>query len=309
MLLHQMAARLLGGGPDEGAERLGVTSAPEKQTGIVGHFPADSIERYSFRYDGKEAFDLLVARYRDGDGAERTAVLFPRGEKESLFSVSPSGLRHDVWQAAAKAISSKAPENALFLSWWDDGQRIHFLSGREAWLRAPSEQSFINPVWKAMRQKLQEASAEERERLVKMARWLTLDAGKALAEMGEYFGKSRPVYLLVTNDLLLRLSEIAAYGGASPPLASKRFPAGENLHGDIAQVKRWANEEGDGNYLVQKEGGYYRAFRPAQGEAKNTLLVRLLPFIDSLKKPPERVSLVYRSRWGAFLSVYKIDLS
>jgi hydroxylamine oxidation protein HaoB len=40
----------------------------------------------------------------------------------------------------------------------------------------------------------------------------------------------------------------------------------------------------------------------------NSLLVRLLPFVDSLKKLPEHINLVYQSHWGGYLSIYKIDL-
>lgn len=80
-----------------------------------------------------------------------------------------------------------------------------------------------------------------------------MDSGKALAEIRQKFGTSRPIYLLATNDLLMRVGEFADYGGAPIRLISRTFMAHDNLHGDIAQIKQWATEEGNSNYLVQKK--------------------------------------------------------
>jgi len=289
----------------DGGEQLAVRHASAAQTGAPGRFPAQSVERYIFSQDGKDLFDLLLARYQDNEGMQQGAVLFPKDAQE--IASSPTGLRHDVWQSAAEIIARKAPEDALFLSWWDDGQRIRYLSGKAPWLQRPAMQTFVNPVWKALKDNLPAASAEEGARLTQMARWLTMDSDKAIAEIAAHFGASRPVYLLVNNDLLLHLAELAAYGGAPLALDAKNIPAGNDLHGDIAQVKRWANETGEGNYLAQKEGNYYRVWSTPDAKAKNSLLVRLLPFVDSLKQLPAGVSLVYQSHWGGFLSVYKVD--
>jgi hydroxylamine oxidation protein HaoB len=286
-------------------ERLTVRQAPEPPAAVQGLFPARSVERHAFSQGDKAMFDLLVVRYQDREGAEQSAVLFPK-EAAGIAS-TPTGLRQEVWQSAADVIARKAPEDALFLNWWDDGQRIHFLSGRESWLRRPALKTFTNPVWKALKDSLLAASDEESARLAQMARWLTMDSEKAIAEIAAHFGPSRPVYLLVDNDLLLHLAEFSAYGGTPLMFETKNIPAGNDLHGDIARVKRWAHETGDGNYLAQKEGDYYRVWSTLDAKVKNTLLVRLLPFIDSLKQLPEGVSLVYQSHWGGFLSVYKID--
>ncbi len=289
------------------SDEFSVSHALGSPADVQGHFPAQAVERYSFEQDGKDLFNLLIARYQDKDGIQQSAVLFPKDTQSSVVASSPTGLRREIWQSAAEVISRKAPENALFLSWWDDGQRVHFLSGKDAWLRKPSGKTFVGPLWKALQPGLPAASDEESGRLAKMARWLTMDSEKALAEITAHFGTARPVYLLVDNDLLLHLAELSAYGGTSLSLNSKNIPVGNDLHGDIAQVRRWASEESDGNYLAQKEGSYYRVWSTPNEKDKNTLLVRLLPFVDSLKKLPDGVSLVYQSHWGGFLSVYKID--
>jgi hydroxylamine oxidation protein HaoB len=307
-LLYRQLDAVPPAGTEEGkdGDRLKVRHEPEATTGVRGRFPAQSVERHTFSYGGREIFELLVARYQDPEGMQQGAVLFPKDAQK--IASTPTGLRHDIWQTAAEIIADKAPEDALFLSWWDDGQRIRFLSGKESWLRNPSGKTFINPVWNALKDSLQAASDEEGARLTQMARWLTMDCDKAIAEIAAKFGASRPVYLLINNDMLLHLAEFGAYGGKPLPFDSTNIPAGNDLHGDIARVKRWANETGDGNYLAQKEGTYYRVWTTRDATAKNTLLVRLLPFVDSLKRLPEGVSLVYQSHWGGFLSVYKIDV-
>jgi hydroxylamine oxidation protein HaoB len=277
---------------------------------LQGAFSVDSVDDYTVERDGRDAFSLLLAHYKDSQGQEHRAVLFPKSKQTENVLPSATGLRQSIWQEAANAISRNTPKDALILSWWDDGQRIHFLSGRDAWASKPAAQTFVSPVWQHLQDSLLIASDSEREHLSTMAHWLTMGSDKALAEMRQMFGKSRPIYLLVTNDLLMRLGEMVDYGGASLPFVSKTFQAHDNLHGDIAQIKQWAVEEGDSNYLVQKEGLNYHVWATAKASEaeKNSLLVRLLPFVDSLKKLPEHVNLVYQSHWGGYLSIYKIDL-
>lgn len=296
--------------PSKSSE-LTVRRTSEQKSELQGAFPIDSIDGYSIQRDGKEAFSLLLAHYKDSHSQPHRAVLFPKSQQDTDTLPSPTGLRQTIWLAAANAISQHTPVDSLMLSWWDDGQRIHFLSGRNAWLNKPSEETFISPVWKNLQDNLLPASNSEREHLTRMASWLTMDSEKALAEIRHFFGTSQPIYLLVTNDLLMRLTEMADYGGTPLSFISKTLPARDNLHGDIAQIKRWASDQGDSNYLVQKEGLYYHVWSTAKlsGAEKNSLLVRLLPFVDSLKKLPEGVQLVYQSHWGGYLSIYKIDLS
>jgi hydroxylamine oxidation protein HaoB len=290
--------------------QLSVRYIQGQPSDLQGAFSVDSVDNYSVQRDGKDAFSLLLAHYKDSHNQQHRAVLFPKSKQQTGALPSPTELRQTIWQEAAKAISQNTPKDALILSWWDDGQRVHFLSGREAWVSKPAEETFISPVWKSLQGNLLLASDSERGQLGNMARWLTMDSDKALAEMRKSFGTSRPIYLLVTNDLLMRLGEMVDYGGTSLLFSSKAVPAHDNLHGDIAQIKQWAYEEGGGNYLVQKEGLHYHVWATPKASAteNKSLLVRLLPFVDSLKKLPEHVNLVYQSQWGGYLSIYKIDL-
>ena len=288
---------------------LKVTVLQGQASELKGAFLVDSVDDYVFQQDGKDAFSLLLAHYKDAQNQHQRAVLFPKGKQKSTVLSNPTELRQAIWQEAGKAISENTTKDALILSWWDDGQRVHFLSERDTWVSKPAAQTFISPMWKSLQDNLLLAAEPESKQLSTMARWLTMDSDKALAEIKQTLGTSRPIYLLVTNDLLMRLGEIVDYGGTPLSLSSKTVQAHDNLHGDIAQIKQWAYEEGGGNYLVQKEGLHYHVWatpKPA-GTENNSLLVRLLPFIDSLKKLPEHVTLVYQSHWGGYLSIYKID--
>ncbi|NOT86488.1 MAG: hydroxylamine oxidation protein HaoB [Methylococcaceae bacterium] len=290
-----------------GQAALSVKQSAEPPLQPAGAFPTSSLNRFQFSDDGKDLFSLLVARYQDTQQLPRSAILFPADPpSQSNALTSPTGLRQQYWAEATSAIVSNAPKDALILSWWDDGQRVHFLSGLNAWLNKPAAATFAGEVWQALQPQLSLASSEEMPRLSKMAAWLTMDSDKALAEIAANFGKSQPIYLLVSNDLLLRQGELVAYGGSTLSFHANNIPAGADLHGDIAQVKRWAAETGEGNYLVQKEGQYYRAWSPSDPATKNALLVRLLPFIDSLKQLPKGVERVYQSGGGGYLSVYKL---
>jgi hydroxylamine oxidation protein HaoB len=51
--------------------------------------------------------------------------------------------------------------------------------------------------------------------------------------------------------------------------------------------------------------GGTRAWRITREEGTKTLLARLLPFTTSLAKPLDKLSLVYQSPWGGYLSVYE----
>jgi hydroxylamine oxidation protein HaoB len=276
-------------------------------TPIQGAFPVNSAKQLRFLHNEKSIFEFTAVNYRDRNTQARTALLFPKNPQDSVLMPSPTGQRHAIWQEAATMVSEKSPQDALFLGWWDDSQRLHFLSGRETWLTTPGAATFKSPLWQNLQSVFTPASNEEEGKLKNLARWLTMDSRQALAEMAAYFGKNRPVYLAVTNDLLMRSAEMADYGGSPLSIPATTLPVSANLHGDIRQIQTMAGEMGDGNYLVQKEGASYRIWViPKNSPAADTLLIRLLPFVNSLKHLPESARLVYQSHWGAYFSVYRL---
>lgn len=142
-------------------DALTVLQTEATQRVMSNHFAARSVQRYSFDRSGQALFDLHVAHYLDEHENPRNAILFPPPPSDETLTLSPTGLRHDIWQETARMLNRKAPENALFLSWWDDGQRIHFLSGRQSWVHAPPRLSVDSPSWQALKADMPEADAEQ----------------------------------------------------------------------------------------------------------------------------------------------------
>jgi hydroxylamine oxidation protein HaoB len=291
------------------ANAIVVNQTKVQSDDLTAAFTADSVMRLGFQQSGKEIFNLLLAAYRDSNKEARNVLLYPKNPQESIMLPTPMGQRQNVWQLAAETIKQKAPKNALFLSWWDDSQRIHFLTGRETWLSKPGLPTFNSALWKNLQPSLLQASEQEQVSLQQMARWLTMDNELAIKEISKHFGTTKPIYLLVNNDLLMRLAEFVDYGGTRLVIHSKMVSVSDNLHNDISRIKRLAQEEGDGNYLVQKEGLAYHLWIIPKGTQaeKNSLLVRLLPFVDSLKQLPPNLSPTYLSAWGNYLSIYQLS--
>ncbi|MDT8406401.1 MAG: hydroxylamine oxidation protein HaoB [Methylococcales bacterium] len=271
----------------------------------AGRFPAQAAFNYQFLDHELPIARWRVIHYQAGD-LRRAVIAYPSSAKASVFSADPGDLRQQIWLKASQVIAEHAPDDALFLGWWDDSQRIHFATGRETWLTAPGEVTLQQWPWSALAGDLPAVNADHAPRLAQLARWLTMPADQALAEIARTF-QGRSVYFVVTKDLLSRIDELARYQGNSLALIKHKIPGGGDLHGDIAQVQRWAREQASGNYLLQKEQGFYRVWATQTPAAEQALLVRLLPFAESLKRLPTDVSLVWQSGWGGYLSVYQFQ--
>lgn len=263
---------------------------------IDSFFPADHVLRYAVRHGGGK-LTLEAAEYHDSSGNIRR-VLLPRRD---ALDKGP----YAAWITAAKAIREHTAENALFLAWWDNGQRIHFFTGREVWAASPIAGAFPEARQRDFWHEVAGDFAVDSKPLTDLARWLSLDADAALKEMSQTLPKERDVYFLVTTDDLARLSEMEALAGVPLPLETRIFPGGGNFHGLIAQVKRWAQDKGEGNYLVQPlPAGDVRAWRVNEASGEKLLLTRLLPFTGSLAQPLAGLEPVYQSE-NAYLTIYR----
>ncbi len=275
---------------------------------LTSHYLAEAISRYAIGHEDSGAFILHAADYRDERNVPHRATLYladadpPSANDRSALA----RLRHDLWQATMEAIRRHADEDALFLAWWDNGQRIHFFTGREPWAWAPVADAYAEADQRALWGEVGGGFAADEQPLRLWARWLSMDADRALEEMSERLSRDRAVYVLVSLDDLARLAEMERLSGTRLPFETRTFPSGKPIHGSIAQVKRWANEKGGGSYLVQQlPGAGIRAWRITTREGEKTLLARLLPFTGSLAEPLKPMSLVYRSTWAGYLSVYR----
>lgn len=284
---------------------------------LASHFPIDKMVRYAIEREGNSPLLLDVADYRDVQGLAHRAMLHLPGDAALPGAATP--MRHGLWLDAAKSIAGHAGPHALFLTWWDNAQRLHLLAGMESWSLLPAAES-----WRDGHERrfwLEVAGGrDESPKPRQLAHWLTMDATQAVKAMAEQLPKDREAYCLVSVDDLARLSEIETLAGVTLPLETRVFPSGDNFHALIAQVKRWAQgqsaeseltpTEGQTeitpNYLVQQLPGVgIRAWRVTDAKANDLLITRLLPFTGSINRPPEGLQLVYQSE-QAYLSVYRL---
>ena len=300
---------MLFGLPDFPAPRLQYEKLADTKPGeagfpeIKGQYPVEKLVRYRIGRDGASV-DVNVAQYHEPQGQPGSAIVFPPADKTQ--PQGETGLRHDLWQSAAEAIQKHTGQDALFVSWWDDGQRVRLLTGRKPWLDQPVASAFPDKEQQKFWQQAGGGFNADESKLKQLARWLSMDADQALTEMAQALPKDQPVYWLVCLDDLARLSEIEALAGVKLPFEARVFPQADNIHGQIAEVKRWADEKGMGSYLVQQlPSGGARVWRITTEDGVKTLLARLLPFTTSLANPLEHQSLVYQSGWGGYLTVYE----
>jgi len=284
--------------------KAGDASFPDLQ----GRYSAEGLNRYRISRDDEAAVILNVVTYRDEQGGLASAIVFPPGEQsgQGLMGRDEGLLRRDLWNSAAEAVRAHTGEEAPFVTWWDNAQRLRFLTGRKGWVASPVAGAYPDGEDRRFWQSVGGRFQQDEERLRQLARWLTMDAEQALAEMSAVVSNDRPVYFLMCVDDLARLAEMETLSGVKLPFEVRNFPSAADVHTQIAEVKRWANEKGVGAYLVrQLPTGGIRAWRISTPEGARTLLARLMPFTTSLARPLEAMSLVYQSGWGAYISIYE----
>ncbi len=262
---------------------------------------ATRLESYHIRQGETPAFNLDIAVYPAAEPEQRRAIVY-------LPDASDNGKqrRHNDWDDAMRAAREHSPADALFISWWDNAQRLDFMTGRDAWTRQPAAAAFPDPAEQALWRQTAGPFAADDARLRQLARWLSMDAEQARADMAATLPAGRPVYILTCADDLARLREIEALSGKKLGLEARFFPQDADIHRQISQVKSWANAAGTGDYLLQSRPGQgVLAWRVADAETRRSLLVKLLPFTHSLAEPTPGLNLIYRSAGGGYLSIHQ----
>ncbi len=221
---------------------------------------------------------VTVAFYADKTG-HRHQVLLPE----------PTSRRWQNWQRLGAYLREHTEQNALILAWWDNGQRIDFLSGRSTWVKHPPAKAFARND-RSLWQRLSGGFDATEDRLVTLARLWTLDSKTAALELSR-LAPGKPLYMLINSDDLARLDEIQRLGGKKLPLDLKIFPRSDNFHGQIAAVQAWAQQGGNG-YLPQNVPGGIAAWR-ITGKTNPPLWLLLLPFSSSPKQPPRNLERVF----------------
>jgi hydroxylamine oxidation protein HaoB len=307
----------IGGGPSSGfdfEEYPVLMPGDDGFPSVASHYPIRAIERFGIGQPGGRPLLLQVADYQDDQGDQgdpRRAIVFlpaspESGIPENRVESALNRLRWQAWLDAAQAIDRHVGDDALFVSWWDNAQRIHFLTGKRSWLQMPAAELF-DADYRDFWRRASGGFSENSEPLRRLADWLTMDADKALASISQTLGTGKDVYLLASTDDLARMSEIGKLSGRPLPFETRLFQTGGNIHNLIARVKRWAREKGSGSYLVQRLPGVgVRTWRIAGPAGEKMLIARLLPFTSSLSDSlPNGLDLVHRSDWGGYLSIFR----
>lgn len=281
-------------------------------------YQINEISTYHISIDENKTHDLTVANYTNQQGKDKKAIIYLPGEttdansveekaKKAVTTNKPSQFRFEKWLATSKAIKKYTNEQSLFVSYWDNAQRIDLFTGRDTWVKGPDKNAYRSKeeqtLWESVAGGLDTSGA-----LSKYSQLLLQDMDTAITELQKELPENRDTYILVSNDDLAHVQEIATLAGQGLPLETKLFSAAADLHNSISKVKEWAKEgDGTGSYLVQPMSEKFnRVWRITDKAFEDSLLVRLLPFTSSLDRPLEKTKLVYQSDWGAYLSIYQV---
>ncbi|MFN2135569.1 MAG: hypothetical protein ACK2UK_06415 [Candidatus Promineifilaceae bacterium] len=278
---------------------------------LKSFFTIDDVKRYTITITDDMNYDLTVASYMGSEQEQRHAVIYLPAKKDDEGKVVdrekvPVQFRYEQWLSASEAINKYTKSDSLFVSFWDNAQRIHLFTGRDNWVTLPAEDAYMedeHALWQEIA-----GGFDHQGRSAKFSQLLLMDMGEALQELQKELPQGRDHYLLLSTDDLSHVQEIARMTGRGLPLETRLFPADADLHETISQVKQWAQEgEGTGSYLAQSiSERSIRVWRITDESFENTLLARLLPFSSSLDRSIEGAKLVYQSDWGGYISIYQL---
>lgn len=308
ILLFGMPRELTPFGYDIELRKLGSLGPPDPAfPRLKSRYQIQKVDRYAVLGPSGGAFSVDIAHYLK-KREDRQALVFvsdPAGAPSTAATVNELNRRRSqAWSEASQFLRQLPGKQRIFLTWWDNAQRIDLLNGEKVWIDAPPAEAFEasqRVFWK----KLSGGFAESKEPLSQLAAWYLSDAESALKGLNGTFGNTADLYFLVSIDDLWRLSEMKALSRFPAPFESRVFTAAADIHRLISSVKRWAREKGRGSYLLQPLGNFaIRVWRINTRAGERTLLARLLPFTSSLAKPLKRLELLHRSK-NTLLSIYR----
>ena len=272
---------------------------------LSSYFPIQKIDRYAAQIQGGGSFAVDIAEYKK-NGLTRKAQVFLENEAGSAGLPYPADSgRSLAWREATQFIQQIPDKEAVFLSWWDNAQRIELFTGANSWVAAPSAAAFES-AQEAFWNEVSGGFVNPNTALRDLAAWYLSDADSALQSVIEQFGETGHLYFLLSLDDLARLSEMKSLSGLSIPFETRVFAPEPDIHRLISGVKRWAREKGNGSYLLQPLGHLgVRVWRITNSAGEKTLLARLLPFTSSLANPLAKLELIHRSNPSALISIYR----
>jgi hydroxylamine oxidation protein HaoB len=250
--------------------------------------------------------ELIVAR----KGDEPPVLTYWKNNTGEVFynlDRKPSEL-----STLATAIKRHAPKDALILSWWDTSRQIKLLTERDALFNSHLNEPLMLPApWLEKSEVIQayenkfwgsQASQEEQDQFKHFGQALAAPAEEGIAQLRKLVGSDRETYLIV------HVTDLYKLGLMHPDkigVAYQNFPLTGNMHGSINQMKVQLKKNNFNTYTLQSiSEGEVRAFFLSDEASSQTLLARMLPFVE--KKAPvelEVAQLIYQQ--GGYW-VYKI---
>ena len=294
-------------------EERTVAPEPRHHESFDTRFRIDGISRYAISVGSLLSYHLDVARYRDADGVPHRAIIHlpdDRAENTLASGLDPYLFRREAWNDLSRAVARHTGEDAVFVGWWDNMQRLHLHTGRRGRPRYPDAgtypQSDHRELWRNVA-----GDFLPDDSLACLSRHLLKEADQALAGIAgcAWSDESGPVFLLLSTDDLAHVQEMSYLAGRGIPLETRLFSSQGDIHGVVTSVNAWAGHGGGtGSYLVQPARGFaVRAWKVMDEAFEDSLLVRLLPFSSSLERDtPQNARLVYQSAAGAYLSIHEI---
>lgn len=267
-----------------------------------------TLTQYKVQAEGieKPVAELITARRNE---ESPVLIYWKNSTNEILYNLDrkPSEL-----SALAAVIGRHAPKDALILSWWDTARQIKLLTGHDTlftshlneplmipvpWLeQSQAIQAYENQFWKS------KANRQEQEQFKRFSQALAAPAQDGIKQLRELIGTDREAYLIV------HVTDLYKLGLMHPDkigVAYQNFPLTGNMHGMINQMKVQLKENDFDTYTLQSiSDEEIRVFFLSDAESSQTLLARLLPFVDK-KAPTEQeiAQLIYQQ--GGYW-VYKL---
>lgn len=279
---------------------------------INSHFPIEALERFLIRIPGHQKLEMFVAEYQAGD-EQRRAIIYPvpiqetEGETHSGDRNQHHQYRQEKWQFLSAAVQKHAEDTDRFITYWDNAQRLHLLTGSDAIPAQPNEMAYANAEERSLWRKVSGGFSQQ-EQLAIFAQCLIGKAADAKACLSPLYTDAGDNYILISADDMAHIQEISLLTGQGLPLETRLFSTNSDLHGRIRQVREWASEgDGTGSYMVQPiDENFVRAWRIVDPAFEDSLLASLLPFTSAAEKQFPDLKLVFQSDWGSYLSLYQV---
>lgn len=271
-------------------------------------WPELKFSQYKVQADGvdKPIAEFIATRQNDGPPV---LIYWKNSTNEILYNFDrkPSEL-----SALATVINRHAPKDALILSWWDTSRQIKLLTGHDTLFSSHLNEPLIIPAtWLEHSKEIiayenqfwgSKASQKEQEQFRRYSEALTAPAGEGVKQLRALIGSNREAYVIV------HVTDLYKLGMMYPDkigVAYQNFPMTGNMHGLINQMKVQLKENDFNTYTLQSiSDNEIRAFFLSDESSSQTLLARMLPFVD--KKAPvelEEAQLIYQQ--GGYW-VYKL---